>query len=89
MMNSMLGNLPKHKAGLSLEHNTHKTYYETVEQWLENNTWCDWESDEAKQKAIDTNEVWTLQWYPNSPIGFNAVAAPTFEDVIRLANSEV
>ena len=41
-----------------------------------------------KQVCIDTNELWTLQWCPNTPIGFNAVAASTFEELIDLANKE-
>lgn len=79
-------NLPKHKCGLSLEHNQHRNVYEDAFVWIEDNEWCDWESEEAKQKAIDTDEIWTLQWYPETPVGFCAVAAPTLEDVLRLAN---
>jgi hypothetical protein len=80
-------NFPAHKCGLSLEHNQHRNYYESVELWLTNNTWCDWENDEAKQRAIDTDEVWSLQWYPDTPVGFRAVAAPTLDECLRLAVS--
>tara|TARA_Y100000034_G_C6833073_1_gene376208 strand:+ start:921 stop:1187 length:267 start_codon:yes stop_codon:yes gene_type:complete len=85
-MSDLLAVLPAHKAGLSLEHNQHKNVYEKAAQWIEENEWCDWENDEAKQKAIDTDEIWTLQWYPETPVGFCAVAAPTLADLIRIVN---
>ena len=45
----------------------------------------DWPSEEERQKAIRENSVWTIQWYPNTPIGFNCVAASTFEAAARYA----
>jgi len=79
--------LPKHKCGLSLEHNIHKNTYEKAEEWIINNNWCEWESEESKQQAIDTDEIWTLQWYPETPIRFYGIAAPTFDGLLRLAHS--
>jgi hypothetical protein len=79
---------PAHKAGLNLEHNQHKNYYEKAEDWIAENEWCDWENEEAKQKAIVSDEIWTIQWYPDTPVGFIAIAAPTLTDLLRLANSE-
>lgn len=79
---------PPHKCGLHLGHNEHRNYYQTVPQWLENyGEHFDWASDEARQRAIDTGEVWTLQWYPETPIGFQAVAAPTLEELLAFANA--
>tara|TARA_R110001583_G_scaffold34551_2_gene115900 strand:+ start:4189 stop:4455 length:267 start_codon:yes stop_codon:yes gene_type:complete len=87
-MSGLLAVFPAHKAGLSLEHNQHKTLYEKPEDWIADNEWCDWESEEAKQQAIDTGEIWTLQWYPETPVGFCAVAAPTLEELLRLASDD-
>lgn len=78
--------LPKHKASLHLQHNDHKNYYENLENWIRDNDWCDWENDEAKRRAIETDECWTLQWYPETPVGFCAVAAPSLEECLALAN---
>lgn len=83
--NDLLAILPPHKASLSLEHNMHKNNYESAAEWIEHNDWCDWEDENSKQKAIDTNEVRTLQWYPDTPVGFCAIAAPTLSDILRLA----
>lgn len=82
-------NFPSHKCGLYLEHNRHRDLYQTARDWItEEETrevFPDWKDEAAKQKAIDTDEVWTLQWYPNTPIGFNFVAAPTLEELLAYA----
>lgn len=46
-----------------------------------------WVSEEERQKAIRENSVWTIQWYPNTPIGFNCVGASTFETAAKYALS--
>ena len=86
--NDLLAKFPSHKAGLSLEHNQHKNYYDKAEAWIADNDWCDWENEAAKQKAIDTDEIWTLQWYPETPVGFCAIAAPTLADLFRLISTD-
>lgn len=88
LCSQLLADFPLHKAGMSLEHNAHRNIYESAEDWIVNNEWCDWESEDAKRKAIETDEIWTLQWYPQTPIGFCAVAAPTLADLLRLASSD-
>ncbi|WP_438979526.1 hypothetical protein [Polynucleobacter sp.] len=80
--------LPKDKAGLFLEHNAHKNDYQTLKESLEDGSMdmYDWESEEAKNRAIAENECWTLQWYPNTPNGFYAFAAPTLKELLILAS---
>lgn len=79
--------LPEHKCGLYLEHNANRDYYETVEQYLHENTHYQFKDDAARQACIYSNELWTLQWYPNTPNGFIAVAAQTLDELLELANS--
>lgn len=78
---------PKHACSLSLEHNGHKGYYETVEDYIkgieDHDLDIDWSSETARARCIETNEVWELQWYPNTPIGFNLVMGPTLEEVLE------
>lgn len=79
---------PKHNVSLTLMHNDHKNYYNTAREWCEEYERQDfytWQSDEHKQRAIDTDEIWTLQWYPETPIGFHAIAAPTLEELLTFA----
>lgn len=80
-------NFPSHKASLHLEHNMHKAYYETVEEGIENGTYhdTDWISPEQKVKAIATDSVWTLQWYPNSPVGFCKLMACDLDVLLEAA----
>lgn len=78
--------LPNHKSGLYLEHNDHRNVYETIEEWLsQRDDMYQWKDEESKQRAIATDEIWTLQWYPVTPIGFYAIAAPTLEELLKLA----
>lgn len=83
--------LPAHKCGLYLEHNSHRDMYESVEQWEENmlsfdgvepGSERDWISAEERQKAIETDSVWTLQWYPNTPVAFCRLWASSLEALL-------
>lgn len=80
--------LPEYKVGLTIQHNDHKEYSQKVDEWVSENDWCDWENEDAKAEAIKKDSVWTIRWYPNTPVGFFAVAAPTLYDALRLANQE-
>ncbi len=81
--------LPPHKCGLFLTHNEHKDCYETAEQFIEEQKQrqcqANFENEEMEKKSIETNEIWELQWYPDTPIGFYDIFAPTLEDLLRFA----
>jgi len=78
---------PKHEGGLILTHNDHKSCYRTVKKAIDYNDPgyrdSDWVSEEQKQKAIETNDCWTLQWYPNTPISFNILSAADLEVLLK------
>lgn len=78
-------NLPAHKCGLALEHNEHRNYYLSAADWIREHDLYEFASDEAKQRAIATDEIWTLHWYPETPISFNAIAAPTLDELLEFA----
>jgi len=80
-MDALFSRLPKHEAGLTIEHQPHKANYETVEEWAR--TCEDFVSEEERQKAISTDQLWTLQWYPATPIGFHCVAASSLEAILK------
>jgi hypothetical protein len=81
---------PKHEAALWLTHNQHKNYYQTVKESIaqEEHGYQDdcWISDEQKQKAIDTNECWTIQWYPDTPVGFCIKSAADLDVLLEHVN---
>lgn len=89
---------PAHAASLSLTHNEHKDYYETVEKWeagLKAAANADgagpvefgWVSVEQRQKAIETDSVWVLHWYPHTPVGFNRLFACDLDVLLAAANA--
>ena len=88
-VNTLLRSLPEHKCSLSIVHNRHKDYYETVEEYLDSieDFYDLFSSEDSLTKCIETNEIWELQWYPETPIGFEAIAAPTLLDLLLFAYS--
>ena len=76
--------LPKHIA-LELGRNPHLETYDSVRDWLAYNDFYDFQSDDHQQRAIADNEIWTLHWYPNTPVGFIAIAAPTLPELLAFA----
>ena len=68
--------LPPHKCGLYLTHNEHLDVYESVDQFYDPR---DFTSPDEWDKAISENNVWVLQWYPDTPVGFHRIAASTLE----------
>jgi hypothetical protein len=85
---------PDHKISLHLDHNQHKGYYETAARWIADQEAMghmddeDWASLEQKQKAIDTDEVWSLQWYPNTPVGSYCVYAADLDVLLAFAKAQ-
>jgi len=79
--------LPRHKCGLYLTHNEHKDIYQTATDWLnEHQELHDWKNEEHKLRAISTDEIWILHWYPDTPIGFYSIVAPTLEELLEYAS---
>lgn len=68
---------------LIIQSNPHHANYESVESFIE---WRkiddeDFISLDEKKKCLDENKLWLIQWYPNSPIGFEILCASTFESI--------
>jgi hypothetical protein len=45
----------------------------------------DFENPAEMEKAISEDSLWTLQWYPDTSVGFYRVAASTLEKCLELA----
>jgi len=84
---------PAHQGTLSLVHNDHKNEEQTVSEWLESmdsdgqSDFYEWVSDEQKQKAIASDTMWTLQWSPNDPESYYAMAAADLDALLTAARS--
>jgi hypothetical protein len=77
--------LPKHAASLTIQHNDHKGIYQSAADWIEENEIFRWKDEASQQRAIETDSIWTLMWYPDTPIGSYSIAAPTLEEVLAWA----
>ena len=84
--------LPQHDCALYITHNQHKDMYQTLTEFIGNSealgSPLQWESDEAKAESIKTGELWEMQWYPDTPVAFFSVAAPTLNDLLKFAMKE-
>lgn len=75
--------LNSENSSIHLTFNDHKSNYVTVAEEIAHGDWHgDWISEEEKQKAIETDRAWTLQWYPDTPVGFYACSASTLEALL-------
>jgi|SRR5581483_4313642 len=45
----------------------------------------DWISEEERQKGYASNSKWSVQWYPDTPIGSYCVAASTLVGALEAA----
>lgn len=82
-------NFPRHNGSLTLEHNLHKDLYKSIKDYIEelDERECppEWSNPIMKTLSIELGEIWELRWYPITPIGFEYIAAPTFEDLIAFS----
>jgi hypothetical protein len=70
---------PRHLT-LTLEHNPHKSVCQPLDEYLANND-VTFETAAERDTALAEDSLWVLQWYPDTPVGFLAVAAA---DPLRL-----
>ena len=89
---SFLSRLPRHEASLHLTHNQHLAYYHTVAQEDDDATergqsWF-WVSEAQRQKARETNDVWELHWYPDTPIGSFCIYAADLNALLTYVEAQ-
>jgi len=83
--------MPAHEASAHITHNQHKNYYYTIAEYEQNNEdWFKnaWVSEESRAYAIANNELWEMQWYPHTPIGFNNLCAGRWSDIVEYLKRE-
>ena len=77
-LEKLIGGHPNH---LNISFNDHWVYYESAQDWVDEEN-RNWVSDEDREKAIRENSIWSVQYYPNTPVGFVAVCGSDLEVVI-------
>ena len=73
------------KCEVTLTVNEHKVYYQTVEQWLNEDRDKDEVSEDTRANMIASDSVVTLQWYPRTPVGFYRIIDATIDGAINRA----
>lgn len=80
---------PAHKAELILTHNSHLSNYLSVREAVDEEDHGyrvrDWVSPDQMQKAIAANDCWSLQWYPDTPVGFCLLSAADLDVLLDAA----
>lgn len=70
-------------------HNEHRCSHMTVEEYVK---FCDYDEDDLSPadlaECIRTEEIWEILWYPDTPVGFFRVVAPTLERALEMASGE-
>jgi len=76
---------PRHKASLSVEHQPHKAYYESIAQHMESlgGAAPSWATEDSERLALEKDELWFLLWYPDTPVAFFSVAGHSLEDALE------
>lgn len=73
---------------ISVNHNEHHTVYISVEQAIEQSpNYYEDVSAEEKQRMIDADSIWTVNVYPNTPVGFNVYHGATLDTAIDAART--
>ena len=72
---------PEHMS-MTIQHNPHKEYYESIETWLNDQFDIKAQDNEMIQKCVKADELWVLVIYPNTPVSFDYSFAPTLEEAI-------
>ena len=78
---TLLGALPNHKCSLSICHNEHKDNFMPVAEWAEIGN-LKFASEADKKKAIESDEIWTIYWYPETPMHFDTLSASTLSSLL-------
>ena len=73
------------EGNVCIEYNPHKSSYCSVKSYLEftNSTDTLDISPEAVHSMIEEDTIVSLQWYPDTPVGFYIVHASKIEDCIQ------
>ncbi len=74
--------LPVHRASLTIAHNDHKTVYAPIARYAEEIDDEQWATPTSRQRCIQSDTIWELQWYPATPIGFYKIAGASLAEIL-------
>jgi hypothetical protein len=75
-----------------ITYNTQMDNYTSLQQAVdEEDEWLlktEWASEAEYNKGLETNTLWTLQWYPDTPVGFCLIHAATLDGLFNYFKEE-
>lgn len=75
------------KAAVSLEINDHLNCYQSAKEYNEDfECWRDL-SEERRAELLASKNIFRLQFYPNTPVGFYQVYGDSLQDVVDQASA--
>ena len=94
-MSAFLPKALREAIAFTIDVNEHKLNYQTVEEYLGDvrlfGSGIDeaWATPKSRQRAIDTDALVCIQWYPSTPVGFHVVyGASVAECLAAIANGD-
>ena len=69
---------------MEIQYNDHKNCYETAEEYFENDFLRQEVTDEDYEKCVELNTVWSIRWYPSTPIGFYSIYTYSLERCLEI-----
>lgn len=84
--------IKKVNCNLTIEVNNHKTYYQTAEDYLQDEYHKDFLSEidkEVYEKMIEKDSIIEIQIYPNTPISFFKIYHFDIDEAIDQAINEL
>lgn len=67
----------------------HAPNYMTAAEWELDERGGDWVSDTERERALADNTVWSIQWYPQTPVGFHRLKASSLSALLQALQNEV
>ena len=80
-----LAQVPLH---FEVSRNSHKVSYMGVRQWLETFEYIDDIQPDDLAEMERTDVMWSVRWYPTTPVGFCITFGPTLDRALELAEKE-
>ena len=68
----------------TINYNQHKVFYDDAATYITEQK-LNIKSDSERAEMIDENEIWEIDWYPNTPVGSFQCAASTLEKLLQFA----
>ena len=75
--------VPNHKGGLYITHNGHKDDYVSIEEYLDTTLMNEHIPQSIIDECIEADSIWSMQVYPETPVGFYARYSATFEGLFK------